>query len=109
MTLYGIHTRALSFEKNKFASDGQGTAVAKATIRIQSTRAISLLLSHPPSPRHAAIANRDHPPTLLDAPPCPQAISVLSEDGKEVGGGGKASRELEVLLLKSSLCRERVY
>ncbi len=101
MTLYGIHTRALSFEKNKFASDGQGTAVAKATIRIQSTRAISLLLSHPPSPRHAAIANRDHPPTLLDAPPRPQAISVLSEDGKEVGGGGKASRELEVLLLKS--------
>ena len=88
--------------------------MAKASVLIHATLAISLLLSHPPSPRHTAIADPSPPPSPhAVAPPRPQTISIMSgKGGGGAGGGGrgalgslgslgasgKVSRELEALL-----------
>ena len=99
--------------------------MAKVTVLIHATRAIALLLSHPPSPRNTAIANCDAnsstpPSTRAAAPPRPQAISITSgEEGGGAGGGGrgalgargaggKVSRELEALLASQALLRPHV-
>ena len=71
---------------------GGGERLGLATLVLHTTRAISLLLSHPPSPRHAAVAPPPAPTAPAEAMAPSSIESLLPLVSRTESGAGIAGR-----------------
>ena len=84
--LTNSHTRELTHDNEQIPLvDSKGDRVAQASLVLHTTRAISLLLTHPPSPRLSSVAPETAASTPAPAPPA--SISILPAESRGFGTG----------------------